>query len=466
MQQLTNYLDAELEEFFETEDIDQLAKDSAFIQREHYHGGQRITGAIFLDLLIFHNTNLKKQSLDDLSLILKKHYAITISKQGLDKRFNQYAVQFLSNALSKLLTTQLSRGTKGILQGKFNRVLVKDSVCFQLHPSLKEYYGGSGGDGSEAAMRIQFEYELLSGAITDLSINAFNDQDATDSLATIELTQVGDLILRDLAYMNTKVIKKLMKRFAYYLCRVKIGVKIYERIDQKYIELDFSEIIKFMKEHNITVLEKEVYYGAKDKLKTRLIICLLPPEAYAKRLKKAKRDSIREGRGGNITKEQKIRAELSLFITNTSQDQIPKENVWPVYRLRWQIELMFKTWKSICEIDHVKKVKKERLECYILSKLFFIVLAWQMLWITARLMYDLTGQGLSFYKALKTLYAIELQDFHEALLASRECLVVYLTYFFEISSSKHVLGKQKLDEISSLEMIQYCLTRETNFYQQ
>jgi len=408
-------------------------------------------------MLIFHSNNLKKQSLDDLSLILEKHYAVKISRQGLDERFNKYAVQFLTNSLTKLLSHQLSRGTKGILKGKFKRILVKDSVCFQLHPSLKEYYAGSGGNGSEAALRIQFEYELLSGKITDLSVNAFNDQDATDSLATIGLTKAGDLILRDLAYMNTKVIKKLIKNLVHYLCRVKIGVKIYELITNDYVELDFRKIINYMKKHNISIMEKEVYYGAQDKLKTRLIICLLPAEAYAKRLRKAKRDSIREGRGGNITKEQKIRAELSLFITNTSPNQIPKESVWSVYRLRWQIELMFKTWKSICEIDKVKKVKKERLECYVYSKLFFIVLAWQKLWIIAKMMYALTGKGLSFYKALKTLYLTELQEFREALMTSKESLVNYLIHFFEVSISRHVLGR-KSKELTSLEMILCYLT--------
>ncbi len=88
-----------------------------------------------------------------------------------------------------------------------NRILIKDTVCFQIDESLKEIYPDSGGDGSEAAIRIQFEYDLLSGTITDLSINAFNEQDATDSIATIEKTKQGDLILRDLADMSLAVLK-------------------------------------------------------------------------------------------------------------------------------------------------------------------------------------------------------------------------------------------------------------------
>ena len=48
-------------------------------------------------------------------------------------------------------------------------------------------------------MRIQFEYDLLKGQINDLSVNAFNDQDTTNSTETLELTREKNLIIRDLA---------------------------------------------------------------------------------------------------------------------------------------------------------------------------------------------------------------------------------------------------------------------------
>jgi hypothetical protein len=46
--------------------------------------------------------------------------------------------------------------------------------------------------------------------------------------------------------------------------------------------------------------------------------------------------------------------------------------------LRWQIELVFKTWKSFFEIHKVKRVKKERMECQLLAKLIWILLNWRL----------------------------------------------------------------------------------------
>ncbi len=84
-------------------------------------------------------------------------------------------------------------------------------------------------------------------------------------------------------------------------------------------------------------------------------------------------------------------ADYNLFITSASEELLDIENAWKAYTLRWQIELVFKIWKSLWKIDKVKKVKKERLECYIYSKLFIIVLSLNMLWITHNLMRGLYG---------------------------------------------------------------------------
>ncbi len=50
------------------------------------------------------------------------------------------------------------------------------------------------------------------------------------------------------------------------------------------------------------------------------------------------------------------------------------KQVHELYLLRWQIEIVFKTWKSLFDINHFRTVKRERLECHLYGKLIAIFL--------------------------------------------------------------------------------------------
>jgi len=256
-------------------------------------------------------------------------------------------VTFIQMALEKMLNNQIDRNKLFEIEG-INRILVKDSVCFQLDKSFAEKYPGSGGSASKAAIRIQFEYDLLNGNINDLSLNPYTRQDATDSSETIDLTQEGDLILRDLAYMSLKVLQKIKGLF---LCRLKLQLSAYELNEEtgEYIPIDFISITNELKAKQINKVEKVVYLG-KEKLKVRLFIYLLPYEEYARRIRKATKKNASKTKSKTLSKEYKSRAALNLFITNSADSIITLDNAWKIYKLRWQIELLFKIWKSICKI--------------------------------------------------------------------------------------------------------------------
>ncbi|MFQ5485068.1 MAG: IS4 family transposase [Desulfobacterales bacterium] len=446
--QLVENLEVEVRPFFSEEELDQLAKECRFVQRE---STCKLTGSTFFDLVIFNKEKLKEQSLNGLCIKLKEDHGIEIKKQSLHERFNQNAVLFLGKALEKLLQKQLVSDLPLTIFKSFKRVLLKDSVCFQLDPSLAKDYPGSGGSGSEAAIRIQFEYDLLSGKIIDLSINSFNSQDAKNSIATLHLTQEGDLIIRDLAYMHVDVLKELIEKGISFLCRPNSCVNIYEIKHDEFVKLNFVKIRRYMKRNNLSFIEKEVYMGSQEKLQARLILYLMPEEELAKRLRKAKQNNKKKGRN-NVSKEYKARAAFNLFITNADQEEIPAEQVWPVYRLRWQIELIFKIWKSICHVDKVKKVIKERFECYLYAKLIFIVLGWQIVWATARHLFHQEQKTLSFFKAFKTLFNEKIEDIRDVFVLGKQSAETFMLQFYDLSKEYHLLEKKK-QSLSSIEIL-------------
>ena len=65
----------------------------------------------------------------------------------------------------------------------------------------------------------------------------------------------------------------------------------------------------------------------------------------------------------------------NMFVTNAPKEQLPLEAVRYAYRLRWQIELVFKTWKSTFNIDKVKQMSIFRFECHLYATLISILLS-------------------------------------------------------------------------------------------
>lgn len=384
---------------------------------------------------------MDSESLNDLTLKLELEYGVNMQKQSLDSRFNRYAVAFLKKAVGELLERQLAKLDSLMSCDQFDRILIKDSVCFQIDKSLADFYPGSGGSGSPANVRIQFEYDLLSGKIIDLSLNAFNDQDAKNSTMTLEVINEGDLVIRDLAYMHINALQGILKKCGDFLCRLQTNRRVYQLQGDNVVELDFAQIVGSMVEYGIEKIEDKVFLDDTMTMEVRLFIYLLPQAEYEKRIRKAKRRARKKGQ--QLSREYKARARVNLFITSASQELITLETAWKAYTLRWQIELGFKVWKSLWKIDKVKKVKKERLECYIWSRLFAIVLNLHLLWITHLLMRNHYDQSISFYKASKTLINTLRNRLHQALLAGRAATIQFLVEFLELSRRKHVLEKKK-----------------------
>ena len=443
-------MQGQFENHFNPEEIEQLARNKKFVQRD-----SKLNGTTFLSLIIFNSNSLHDESLNDLTIALHKNHGVDISKQGLDDRFNAKAVQFLTAALENLLRQQLAEKVSFRNCIEFKRILIKDSVCFQIDESLAEHYPGSGGSGSKANVRIQFEYDLLDGKIVDLSLNAFNDQDAKNSVLTLDVVNDGDLIVRDLAYMHLESLQGIVKRIGHFLCRLNTQAKVYQEQDGKMIALDFTAIVQSMRQHNIRQIEETVFIGKNQELQVRLFIYLLPEAVYNERMRKANLSAKNKGR--QLSKEYKARAGLNLFITSAPEELISIETAWQIYTLRWQVELTFKVWKSLCKIDKVKKVKKDRLECYIWSKLLLIVLCWRVAWFTGMLLKRHHGKNMSYFKAFKTLMH-DVGTLKKIFVDGTVSAESYLAEFLILSSKKHLLEKKKGRDNYSPEVLFSSLT--------
>ena len=75
------------------------------------------------------------------------------------KRMNKRAVSYLKEVVFAVIKKQIEQSKWNVQSIK--RLLIKDSTGFQIDESLSESYPGSGGDGSTASVRFQFEFDYL-----------------------------------------------------------------------------------------------------------------------------------------------------------------------------------------------------------------------------------------------------------------------------------------------------------------
>lgn len=396
-------LTAEIKPYFSKKELNRLSKESGFTQRT-----AKLDGANFLSLILFHKEDLKSQSLNGLCMSAMHYHNIDIKKQSLHERFNSSAVLFLKRVLEKLINKNMNDNPIiEQIQG-FSCVRIKDSTSFQVGENATKKYPGSGGHGSSAAVRIQFEFDLLTGSILDLSLNAYNDQDAKNSKETLDSVNAGELIIRDLAYMHTDVLHAIIKQNASFICRLHPSIRVYDKCETtgKLRSLDFESIYKKMITTGTSIMEKEVYIDEKKPLKLRLILSLLPQEEVEKRIQRV-RQQQRKKKRSEPSKEFLIRCHFNLFLTNTSKEQVSTAIVGTFYKYRWLIELIFKTWKSVWKIQMVKPVVVERLECYIYSKLITIISNWNIVWKMLKATLEVAKTTLSVDKCNKFLSLLQ-----------------------------------------------------------
>jgi hypothetical protein len=326
---------------------------------------------------------------------------LKITKQSINDRFTPGAVVFVMEVLREVLERQLSRVFCPEFLPQFNRVCIKDSTKFNVDNRLCEYFKGTGArEGTtKACVCIQYEYDLRSGKILDLNVTDGTRNDFIDADETKGKIHKADLILRDLGYYNLSILMGFAKEGAFFVTRLNTSTLIYDL--GKTDNLEFKELYAHMKKHKLTRFEKQVLVSKKDRAELRLIVDIVPEQVYQERIKKI--NKYNKVKGWTTTEEYKARCRFNLFITNIPPEKICLEEVMLLYRLRWQVELMFKNWKSVCAIHKMQPMKYERFACLLFAKLILIVINLQIIRNLQAHHYKKTKRIISENKCFKTL---------------------------------------------------------------
>lgn len=359
---------SEIKTCFNSKELDELSKETKFIRRTT----SRLTGTSFLMLNVFDTTDGKERSLDDSCDWLAEHFGISMTKQSLDERYNSQAVDYIKACFYRVLKIVNSGVKSRSIDLPFVKIQLTDATSFKIPNHLSSYYKGNKGKGADSVLKIHLNYDFLNGEVEDIHLTDGVSNDCNYKLGAQESIIANALYIRDLGYYDLKHFMKLDKVGACFLSRGKTNSAY--SIKNKKGEFERIDLADYLPKVGQTKDIEEIYVGARtNKAKVRLVLQAVPEEVAQQRLEKLDQYASRNPKG-KVSEQRKAMCHFNVFITNIPADILPAELVRILYTLRWQIELLFKIWKSVFNIDKVKKMSIFRFECYIYSKLIAILL--------------------------------------------------------------------------------------------
>jgi len=390
--------------------------------------------------MLFYGIDTEVKSLRLISQNARQMHSIEVSKQAIDSRFSSASTCFVKQLLKESISAQVCTDIEPKELHMFKTVRIKDSTTFDIHPSLAnvfEGFGKGGGKCSKAGVSIQFEFDIKAGNVFDIDLQSAISRDTTDAISKKDDINEKDLIIRDLGYYSDVMIEHFIGRKAFFVSKLYHNVSV--RLNQDDKKIDFKALYCQMKATEVTCLDMNVYIGKK-KRPVRLIAELVPEQIYEKRIKQRNKEN--KTSGYTTSDEFKARACFNLHICNISPCDCSKETILKLYRIRWQIELVFKIWKSIMHIDVFPKMKRERFLTSLYLKLLWVFINWHIISDCRNQFYQTGKRLLSLFKCFQTLKELNI-ELRKSLLKQKDRLGNTLEEIIEKLSSGHWLEKRK-----------------------
>jgi hypothetical protein len=193
------------------------------------------------------------------------------------------------------------------------------------------------------------------------------------SLASVEVTdesggetfrrfswEPGELAIGDRAYFTPSGIQHVLDANADVLVRYRLGgVKLHDTQGQTLEVLNAVAHLKVGETLDLDVVAKLPNRMAPG----RLVAYRLPNDAVERA-----RERLRHEQAGELSAQVLEAAKYVLLFTTAARDRLDAQRCLQAYRLRWQIELQFKRWKSLCGFDLLPNQRDDTTLSWIYAK--------------------------------------------------------------------------------------------------
>ena len=264
-----------------------------------------------------------------------------VTPQAVDQRHSPKLVKFLKELFCRAIKVVVGsdKALAPILE-RFSSVTLLDSSTITLPDSMKEEFPGCGGShgGGAAAMKLQTEWDLRSGAVTHVEIEPGRSPDAATSRQDARRGP-SSLRITDLGYFNVGVFAEMTSNGEYFLSRLQFGTSVMEP-DGAAVDL-----MCWLARQPDGFVDCPILLGKEQRLPCRLIAWRLPKEQADRRRQKLREEMVSR-KGKEPSAERLAWCDWTILVTNVPVEKMSLEEAVVLYRSRWQVELLFKRWKS------------------------------------------------------------------------------------------------------------------------
>jgi hypothetical protein len=267
---------------------------------------------------------------------------VEVTTQAIEQRVTQDMVTFLETLFRRALQlrVQADRAVAPLLE-RFPAVLLHDSSTIPLPDQLSDRFPGCGGSygRGQAAIKLQVRLDLRGGSLDAVAIEAGRDCDQATP-TQLEALAPGSLRIADLGYFDTKVLRRFGADGVFWISRVAFGTEIMTP-DGTPIER-----VADLFGGSRGVVDREIVMGKEARLACRVVVWRVPAEVANRRRQKLIA-TAREKGNAPPSRKRLDWCDWAIFVTNVPRERLSVEDIGVLYRARWQIELLFKRWKSL-----------------------------------------------------------------------------------------------------------------------
>lgn len=346
---------------------DEIGEQSPFFERQ-----RQLTGSSLVRGLVFGWINDPQATLDTLSQSIG-NASTPITRQGLHQRLSYEASDFLEAVLRVCLSQVVSAMPveEGLLS-RFSHVELLDSTQIELPDELASKWLGSGGYAkgkTSSAIKLNVRWDVRTGELCDLDLSDGRQHDGQSRVQTATMPE-GSLRIADVGYWKLSVLETIADEGSYWFTRYKVGTYVY---DEQGEEILLAQVLP---EQIAEQVDWQVRLGQQAQLPCRLIAERVP-EAIVRQCHERLDETARR-RQKPFSEETYEMAKWTIYLCNVPQTLLAISEV--LGRYRWQIELLFKLWKSELQINNWRSQKPERILCELYAKLIGVIVThWLLL---------------------------------------------------------------------------------------